>query len=84
MLENKYNMDEKCFLIDRNKRRHAIVGKGCKNLHLLKYNLQDIVIIIVFRCADETKLTLFINFRASNYGTGHLFLDEKEGNATLS
>lgn len=82
--ENKYNMKEKVFNIGRDKRRHVIVGKDRKNLHLMQYNLQEFVTIIEAICADETKLLLFIIFRGLSNWIGNFVQAEKEGIATLA
>lgn len=60
--ENIYNMHERGFLIDHNKRTHAILSMSRKNPWLLEYNLQERDIVIKSICAYETKLPPFINF----------------------
>lgn len=56
MLENIYPIYENEFIIGRNKRIHAIVRQGHKNLGLLEYNSRELVTVNVSIYADRIKL----------------------------
>lgn len=56
--ENRQNMNENEFLLDRNKLQHAIGHKGYKNLYLVQYNLPEFVNVIESIRDDKTKLRI--------------------------